>query len=35
MYTNFLTPVEVTKATIESGIKKAHLSTKKMIDGLI
>ena len=31
MYTNFLTPVEVTKATIESGIKKAHLSTKKMI----
>lgn len=31
MYTNFLTPVEITKATIESGIKKAHLSTKKMI----
>ena len=31
MYTNFFTPTEITKNTIESGTKKAHLSTKKII----
>ena len=31
MYTNFFTPIEITKTTIESGIKKAQLSTKKIL----